>query len=135
MGLCMISRHQASSWQARNGNRRGWLDAGEGEGEAEHLPDTWADMRGWGKGLLWINGFNLGWYWPVLGPQMRTFVPGPLLHAGSNEVVLLEFTVAPQCASIALVEAPDFFGPDQDDNARTHSTLTPQRDMHRVSHV
>ncbi len=48
-------------------------------------------MRGWGKGLLWVNGFNLGWYWPLLGPQMRIFVPGPLLRVGSNEILLLEF--------------------------------------------
>jgi hypothetical protein len=64
-----------------------------------HAPDTWADMRGWGKGLLWFNGFNLGWYWPLLGPQMRAYVPGPLLREGSNEVVLMEFVRAPADAS------------------------------------
>ena len=25
------------------------------------LPDTFVSVRGWGKGLAWINGFNLGW--------------------------------------------------------------------------
>ena len=48
-------------------------------------------MSGWGKGLVWVNGFNLGWYWPLLGPQMTMYVPGPLLKASGNEVVLLEF--------------------------------------------
>lgn len=63
--------------------------------ELAHPPDTWADMRGWGKGLLWVNGFNLGWYWPLLGPQMRVFVPGPLLRPGTNEIVMLEFARVP----------------------------------------
>ena len=47
------------------------------------------------QGLAWVNGFNLGWYWPAAGPQMTTFVPGPLLRAGGNDVVLLEFLCAP----------------------------------------
>lgn len=64
-----------------------------------HPPDTWVDMRGWGKGLLWVNGFNLGWYWPLLGPQMRTYVPGPLLREGDNEIVILEFVRVPDEAS------------------------------------
>ncbi|EIE24551.1 hypothetical protein COCSUDRAFT_46851 [Coccomyxa subellipsoidea C-169] len=79
-----------------------------------HPPDTWADMRGWGKGLLWVNGFNLGWYWPLLGPQMRIYVPGPLLRAGSNEILLLEFAQVPEDATVALMEGPDFFGPSSD---------------------
>ena len=47
------------------------------------------------QGLAWVNGFNLGWYWPAAGPQMTTYVPGPLLRAGGNDVVLLEFLCAP----------------------------------------
>lgn len=30
--------------------------------------DTFLDTRGWGKGVAWINGFNLGHYWPVRRP-------------------------------------------------------------------
>ncbi len=44
---------------------------------------------------MWVNGFNLGWYWPLKGPQMTTYVPGPLLRAGANEIVVLEFLCAP----------------------------------------
>ena len=29
--------------------------------------DTFLDMRGWTKGVAWVNGFNLGRYWPVSG--------------------------------------------------------------------
>ena len=51
------------------------------------------------QGLAWVNGFNLGWYWPAAGPQMTTYVPGPLLRAGGNDVVLLEFLCAPADAA------------------------------------
>ena len=72
---------------------RGYLRLEEGTITARgHPPDTFLDMAGWGKGLVWINGFNLGWYWPLLGPQMTTYIPGPLLRVGDNEVVLLEFS-------------------------------------------
>ena len=57
------------------------------------------------QGLAWVNGFNLGWYWPAAGPQMTTFVPGPLLRAGGNDIVLLEFLCAP--ADEAGAHAPE----------------------------
>ena len=31
-----------------------------------------------------------GWYWPFLGPANTLYVPGPLLKACNNEVLLLE---------------------------------------------
>lgn len=30
------------------------------------LPDTYLDVQGWGKGIAWVNGHNLGWYWPLV---------------------------------------------------------------------
>ena len=42
------------------------------------------------QGVAWVNGFNLGWYWPDKGPQMTLFIPGPLLRPGDNELILLE---------------------------------------------
>jgi beta-galactosidase len=53
------------------------------------LGDTFLDMRGWGKGLVWINGHNLGRYWRV-GPQQTLFVPAPWLKTGSNEAIVLD---------------------------------------------
>ncbi len=71
---------------------RGHFSVGEGVSKRTGYPaDTFLDMSGWGKGLVWVNGFNLGWYWPLLGPQMTMYVPGPLLKVSGNEVVLLEF--------------------------------------------
>ena len=50
---------------------------------------TFLDMRGWGKGYVWINGHNVGRYWSV-GPQQSLFVPAPWLKAGENEVIVLD---------------------------------------------
>ena len=46
-------------------------------------------MSGFGKGCAFINGFNLGRFWEI-GPQGRLYVPGPLIHAGKNEIILFE---------------------------------------------
>ena len=61
-----------------------------------HLPDTFLSTPGWHKGVAFINGFNLGWYWPAVGPQMTLYVPGPLLKDGENELILLEVDGAPE---------------------------------------
>lgn len=37
-------------------------------GEDELFPDTYLNIGAWGKGLAFINGFNLGYYWPLRGP-------------------------------------------------------------------
>jgi beta-galactosidase len=51
--------------------------------------DTFIDTTGYGKGVVWVNGHNLGRYWSV-GPQARLYCPAPWLKAGDNEVVLLD---------------------------------------------
>ncbi|XP_055849553.1 beta-galactosidase isoform X2 [Episyrphus balteatus] len=57
----------------------------------ENPTDTYLNTEGWGKGVAYINGFNLGRYWPLVGPQITMYVPGPVLRKGLNEIVLLEF--------------------------------------------
>ncbi|MBD0739551.1 glycoside hydrolase family 35 protein [Streptomyces sp. CBMA29] len=57
--------------------------------DVEEPADTYLDLTGWTKGNAWINGFALGRYWSR-GPQKRLYVPGPVLRAGSNEIVVLE---------------------------------------------
>ncbi|MFF2926461.1 beta-galactosidase family protein [Streptomyces celluloflavus] len=51
-------------------------------------------LPGWTRGFAWVNGFCLGRYWAV-GPQRTLFVPGPVLRAGDNELLLLELEGAP----------------------------------------
>ena len=50
---------------------------------------TFLDLRGWGKGYVWVNGRNIGPYWSA-GPQQAMFVPGSWLKPGDNEVIVLD---------------------------------------------
>uniref|UniRef100_A0A914DKA4 Beta-galactosidase n=1 Tax=Acrobeloides nanus TaxID=290746 RepID=A0A914DKA4_9BILA len=56
---------------------------------ANEIQDTFFDSTGWGKGQLFINGYNLGHYWPLAGPQMTLYVPKPFLQQ-KNTVILIE---------------------------------------------
>jgi len=51
--------------------------------------DTFLDLRGWGKGSVWVNGHHLGRFWHI-GPQQTLYLPGVWLREGENEVVALE---------------------------------------------
>jgi beta-galactosidase len=55
------------------------------------VADTYLDMREWGKGVVWVNGHNLGRYWHV-GPQQTVYLPGEWLKKGKNDVVVLELS-------------------------------------------
>uniref|UniRef100_A0A914DAJ3 Beta-galactosidase n=1 Tax=Acrobeloides nanus TaxID=290746 RepID=A0A914DAJ3_9BILA len=66
-----------------------------GQFAANTLTDTFFDSRGWGKGQLFVNGYNIGRYWPTAGPQMTLYVPKPFLQQ-MNTVLLIELTGAQQ---------------------------------------
>ncbi|WP_368621234.1 beta-galactosidase [Paraburkholderia sp. BR13444] len=51
--------------------------------------DTWLDMSNWTKGIVWVNGHNLGRYWNI-GPQKRLYCPAPWLVQGNNEVLVFD---------------------------------------------
>lgn len=51
--------------------------------------DTFLDMGGWHKGVVWVNGFNLGRYWQI-GPQRTLYLPGELLKDTGNVIEVLE---------------------------------------------
>jgi beta-galactosidase len=52
--------------------------------------DTYLDLRNYSKGMVWVNGHNLGRYWSV-GPQFRLYCPANFLKAGNNEVIVFDF--------------------------------------------
>ena len=60
----------------------------KGEFKAKPGVDTFIDMRGFNKGIVFVNGFNLGRYWHI-GPQQTLYVPGELLRE-DNVVEILE---------------------------------------------
>lgn len=49
-----------------------------------------ARLDGLGKGVLWVNGRNLGRYWQTVGPQRDYYLPEPWLNEGENTLVLVE---------------------------------------------
>jgi len=51
--------------------------------------DTFIDMTGYRKGVVWVNGHNLGRYWDI-GPQKRLYCPAPWLKAGENQVMVFD---------------------------------------------
>ncbi|KAM9548420.1 beta-galactosidase-1-like protein isoform 1-T1 [Guaruba guarouba] len=71
--------------------------------------DTFVKFPGWSKGQLWINGFNLGRYWPRRGPQQTLFVPGSVLHIGRpNNITVLELEGAPSTPLLLFLDQPLF---------------------------
>jgi len=53
------------------------------------IGDTFLDTCLWKKGMVWINGYNLGRYWEV-GPQFTLYIPGPWLKVGENEIIIFD---------------------------------------------
>lgn len=73
--------------------------------ETDEACDTFLELDGWGKGCVFLNGFNLGRYWEI-GPQKRLYIPAPLLKQGKNEIVVFE-TEGKATGVIELKNEPD----------------------------
>lgn len=60
------------------------------------------------KGVAFVNGINIGRYWPSAGPQITLYVPATYLipAPGVNTIVMLELEDVPQDLSISLVDKP-----------------------------
>ena len=71
----------------------------------EEAGDTFLELDGWGKGCVFLNGFNLGRYWEI-GPQRRLYIPAPLLRQGENEIIVFE-TEGKATGVIELKDEPD----------------------------
>lgn len=66
--------------------------------------DTYLDLSNWGKGVVWVNGHNLGRYWNI-GPQQTVYVPVEWLKKGKNEIVILEL-LKPAQSELKGIEKP-----------------------------
>lgn len=60
----------------------------KGSFRAASKDDCFVHLKGFKKGFVFINGFNLGRYWEV-GPQQSLYLPGTLLQE-ENELIVLE---------------------------------------------
>jgi beta-galactosidase len=57
--------------------------------ELNEVGDSYIDMSNYQKGIVWVNGHNLGRYWSI-GPQQRLYCPGVWLKKGKNEVIIFD---------------------------------------------
>jgi beta-galactosidase len=82
--------------------------------------DTFLDLRGWGKGVVWVNGHCLGRYWDI-GPTQTMYMPGPWLKTGHNEVVVLDL-IGPREPKLAGLAQPilDELHPELELGRKTH---------------
>jgi beta-galactosidase len=71
----------------------------------DELADTFLALPGWTKGVVWLNGFNLGRYWER-GVQKTLYIPAPLLLRGENELIVFELH-GTQKPSIEFRDAPE----------------------------
>lgn len=74
------------------------------------LGDSYIDMRGWGRGHVWVNGHHLGRYWRI-GPQQTLLVPAQWLRRGDNEIVVLELEAEARGRSVQGLTDPVFETP------------------------
>ncbi|KAL1469332.1 hypothetical protein MTO96_005030 [Rhipicephalus appendiculatus] len=66
----------------------GWFTLPKGQ----KPQDTFLDPSNYTKGVAFLNGFNLGRYWPAVGPQVRLYVPGVYIkpYPEENRLILFE---------------------------------------------
>ncbi|OXB60584.1 hypothetical protein ASZ78_015763, partial [Callipepla squamata] len=70
--------------------------------------DTYVKFPYWTKGQIWINGFNLGRYWPARGPQLTLFVPRNILVSSvPNNITVLELEHSPCSTQLCEIEFVD----------------------------
>ena len=55
----------------------------------DEVADTYIDVSHWTKGVVWVNGHNLGRYW-YIGPQKRLYCPAPWLQQGANDIIIFD---------------------------------------------
>lgn len=60
----------------------------KGKFKAELGKDCFVDMKGFKKGFVTVNGYNIGRYW-ARGPQRSLYLPAPLLKQ-ENEIIVVE---------------------------------------------
>ena len=87
----------------------GWY---KGNFNLDKTGDTFLDVSSWGKGMVWVNGYNVGRFWKI-GPQQTLYIPGPWLKQGKNEVIILDVD-QPSAVFVAGLNAPilDQISPD-----------------------
>lgn len=70
----------------------------------EEVADTFVDCSAYGKGVVLVNGFNLGRYWSK-GPIHSLYCPKDFLKVGANQIVIFE-TEGVELTTVTFSETP-----------------------------
>jgi beta-galactosidase len=68
-------------------DKNGWFF--KGNFTLAETGDTYFDLSKYSKGILYVNGHNLGRYWNV-GPQQHLYCPAGWLKKGNNDIVVFD---------------------------------------------
>ena len=74
--------------------------------EIDEVEDTFINMEKFGKGIVLINGFNIGRFWEI-GPTLSLYISKTLLKTGENEIVVFE-TEGNWSETISLEKEPKY---------------------------
>lgn len=77
--------------------------------------NTFIDVSRFGRGMVWVNGYNLGRYWKI-GPQQTLFLPGSWLKKGANEIIVLDVDQPAADATVAGLDKPILDKTSQDES-------------------
>lgn len=76
----------------------------KGSFNIENIGDTFLDVSTWGKGMVWVNGHNIGRFWEI-GPQQTMYLPGCWLKKGKNEIIVMDMN-KPKQVHLAGLDKP-----------------------------
>lgn len=87
----------------------GLFEISRGLFEGKQPPSCFCQV--YGRGTLWINGFNVGRFnTGTSHPQQSLFIPGSLLRVGSNDIVVfhIDMSLANEPPMVELFDHPDY---------------------------
>lgn len=58
------------------------------------------------KGFVVINGFNIGRYWPLAGPQMTLFLPKEIMKKENNSIIVFEMEQSNNDNKLNFIDKP-----------------------------
>jgi len=74
--------------------------------DIDEVEDTFINMENFGKGIVLINGFNIGRFWEI-GPTLSLYISKSLLNKGENEIIVFE-TEGTWSETISLEKEPKY---------------------------
>lgn len=66
--------------------------------------DTFLKVDGFTRGVVLINGFNLGRHWNIKNSENKLYIPAPLLKKGKNEIVVFDVLATDNDKTVVMVD-------------------------------